>query len=244
MALTDWQQNFARLVTSPPGTPAHLTGELTEAEREWLTVLADSPGFMVARLLQRRRRQECLREHARLTVSAASRAGEGDLVEAYLDAFPSPAPLATLEAIRFLDMVQARTEDYLVVSVAKFERAIVDAAEERMRRAGDDSDRPIDPDATLRVHPWRVIVMPARAEDVIVSVALGESLPLLDRNPVIVGPGLPSLWREASRAEDVVCSWLTRPRSLRDVTRVFPGFEPAVQGLIEAGVVRSGNPGT
>lgn len=237
MALSDWQHNFARLVTSPPGTPAHLTGELTGSERQWLTQLADSQGFMVARLLQRRRREECLREHARLTVSAAGRAGEADLVEAYLDSFPSPAPLATLEAIRFLDMVCAHTDDHLVASLAKFERAIVDAAEERMRRADDREDPSIDPDVTLRLHPWRVIVMPARAEDVIVSVALGETLPLLDRNPVIVGPGLPSLWREASRAEDVVCSWLTRPRTMRDVTRVFPGFEPAVQGLVNAGVV-------
>ena len=237
MALSDWQHNFARLVTSPPGTPAHLTGELTGSERQWLMQLADSQGFMVARLLQRRRRKECLREHARLTVSAAGRAGEADLVEAYLDSFPSPAPLATLEAIRFLDMVQAHTEDHLVSSLAKFERAIVDAAEERMRRADDRTDPSIDPDVTLRLHPWRVIVMPARAEDVIVSVALGETLPLLDRNPVIVGPGLPSLWREASRAEDVVCSWLTRPRTMRDVARVFPGFEPAVQGLVNAGVV-------
>lgn len=237
MALSDWQQNFARLVTSPPGTPAHLTGELTEAERAWLTQLADSRGFMVSRLLQRRRRKECLREHARLTVSAAGRAGEGDLVEAYLDSFPSPAPLATLEAIRFLDMVTAHTDDHLVASLAKFERAIVDAAEERMRRSDDLPEPSIDPDVMLRLHPWRVIMMPARAEDVIVSVALGEALPLLDRNPVIVGPGLPSLWREASRAEDVVCSWLTRPRTMRDVTRVFPGFEPAVHGLVQAGVV-------
>ncbi|MEM6992986.1 MAG: hypothetical protein AAF721_20890 [Myxococcota bacterium] len=198
---------------------------------------------MVARLLRRRKRRDALAELARLTVNALRRAHEEAAIEAYLGAYPVAASEPSEEALRFFEYVASTTTDLLVASVTRFERAIVDASEERERvvAMGGPTHVMATPNTVLRLHPWRVVVLPARAEEVIVSVALGECLTLLDRSPVVVGPGLPSLWRDATRAEDVLCSWLVRPRTMKDLERVFPGFAPTVLGLIEAGVVACGS---
>lgn len=179
------------------------------------------------------RRSERLSQRARLTVAALARRGQTALLSLYLERFPLPLASVSAEVVRF---VGEHANDEFVGCLARFERAIVDAAAQRQALPPKSPSFTFSRDSVMRVHPWRVIVFPARAEDLIVSAVLGTGLPLRDRTPVVVGPGVPTLWREATRCEDVLRSWLVRPRSVRESARVFPRAADALRGLVQAGV--------
>ncbi len=235
MSLSERQRN---LDDASAQWSSQLDGPVTPAERLWLLDL-DAPAERLATLLLlRRRRQQQISEAARLTAGALRRGTEAHRLDEYLELHPAEAPSSSQEVLRFLAFVNARTDDILVGSVARFESAILEATEERA--AGRFNPKEIADDDVLRLHPQRVVVLPAAPEQVIVSVAMGEALPLLDRHPVLVGPGIPALWRAASRAEDVLCSWLVRPRSMHSLGRMFVGYEATLQGLVDAGVLHTG----
>jgi hypothetical protein len=52
--------------------------------------------------------------------------------------------------------------------------------------------------------------------------------------PVLVAPGLRTLWRQATPVEDALCTWLTRPRETEQVRARFRGVDPVLRRLLAA----------
>lgn len=241
MSLEAWQRALGSMIVRPhrAGAPRpERPGEaaLSEAERVWLDEAAESPGLLVMCLMERRERRRQICATAPLTTAALRRLGDLHRLDAYIDAHLRPSAFAPLETMRFLERLLEDGSDPLVATMARFERAVLDAGRSR-ESAPARAEVELPAVGTLRLHPWRMVVMPGRPEDLIVSVALAEALPLVDRTTVLVGPRIPSLWRAATRAEDVICSMLVRPRTVRELGDVFPTLREVVKILVADGVV-------
>lgn len=132
----------------------------------------------------------------------------------------------------FLEFVIARTDEPVLLSIARFERALSVA---RAARSVEPSAAPTELGESLRLHPAACTIdLPGPAEQVIGALALGLSVPPYAGWPVLVAPGLPTLWRRASALEDALCTWLTRPRPTAEVLARFPGAARVLPRLVEA----------
>ncbi|MEX1368832.1 MAG: hypothetical protein AB1Z98_37235 [Nannocystaceae bacterium] len=166
-----------------------------------------------------------LEAYAGLTLAALGRQAA-----AWIDGVLSLHPGAT--ELDFLDFVIDRVDDPVVSSLARFERALSVA---RTARADGLPPVPARPGPRLQLHPAaRTLELPGPAEQVIGAVALGLEVPPYAGWPVLVAPGLPTLWRKASVLEDALCTWLTRPRTTDAVRARFPAVARVLPRLIAA----------
>lgn len=168
-----------------------------------------------------------LEERAGLTLAALGR----DAAR-WIDDFQTQDAIALDRPDGFLDFVVARAPDRVVASIARFERALSIA---RAARVHDDIPPAHGLGPRLRLHPAAAVVdLPGPAEEVIGAVALGMSPPAYSGWPVLVAPGLPTLWRQATPVEDALCTWLTRPRATAEVRERFVGADRVLQRLLAA----------
>jgi hypothetical protein len=168
-----------------------------------------------------------LEERAGLTMAALGREAT-----AWIDNFQQQGPASTERPDDFLDYVIARTTDRVVACMARFERALSIA---RAAATHDDTEPTDRLGERLRLHPAACVVdLPGPAEEVIGAVALGMSPPAYSGWPVLVAPGLPTLWRQATPVEDALCTWLTRPRSTLEVCERFEGADHVITRLLAA----------
>lgn len=166
-----------------------------------------------------------LGDHASLTLAALGRDAT-----AWIDAYREHG--GTSRPDGFLDFIIAHAPSRLVACMARFERAMSIA-----RAAAVHDDVPADtrPGERLRLHPAACVIdLPGPAEEVIGAVALGMSPPAYSGWPVLVAPGLPTLWRQATPVEDALCTWLTRPRSTLEVRERFSGIDRVITRLLAA----------
>ena len=132
----------------------------------------------------------------------------------------------------FLEFVIARTDDPVLLSMARFERALSVA---RAARSAVVVEPPTELGERLCLHPAAVTLdLPGPAEQVIGALALGVEVPPYSGWPVLVAPGLPTLWRQASPLEDALCTWLTRPRETSAVLARVPGAARVLPRLLAA----------
>ncbi|MEM7160012.1 MAG: hypothetical protein AAF799_44650 [Myxococcota bacterium] len=135
-------------------------------------------------------------------------------------------------ALGFLEFVIAHTGEHVLLSLARFERALLVA---RYARDREDPDTNLALGPRLCLHPAaRTIDLPGPADQVIAAVSLGLDVLPYAGWPVLVAPGLPTLWRKASPIEDALCTWLTRPRNTSEVLARFPGGEHVLPSLLAA----------
>ena len=168
-----------------------------------------------------------LEDCAELTLAALGRDAA-----LWIEAFQQQDAVSTDRPDDFFDFVVARASDRVVTSIARFERALSIA---RAARVHDDIKPTHIPGERLRIHPAAsVIDLPGPAEEVIGAVALGMSPPAYSGWPVLVAPGLPTLWRQATPFEDSLCTWLTRPRATADVRERFVGADRVLHRLLTA----------
>jgi len=170
-----------------------------------------------------------LEEQAGLTLAAL---GRDALV--WIDAFQQQGqgPVDAERPDGFLEFVIALSRDGVVLSMARFERALSIA---RAAQSYDDTEPTVRLGERLRMHPAASVVdLPGPAEEVIGAVALGMSPPAYSGWPVLVAPGLPTLWRQATPFEDALCTWLTRPRDTAEIREHFVGAERVLQRLLAA----------
>lgn len=166
-----------------------------------------------------------LEERAGLTLAALGREA-ADWIEAYQQ--HSGATLDRPDG--FLAFVGAHVSDRVVACMARFERALSIA---RAAQVHDEFEHRLG--ERLRMHPAASVVdLPGPAEEVIGAIALGMSPPAYGGWPVLIAPGLPTLWRQATPFEDAVCTWLTRPRSTAEVRERFVGADRVLLRLLAA----------
>lgn len=135
----------------------------------------------------------------------------------------------------FLDRVIAHSDRQVVTSIARFECALMVARAAR-HPTFVDGNQPRG--KRIRLNPAACVVdLPGPADQVIGAIALGLAVPAYAGWPVLVAPGLPTLWRRATALEDALCTWLTRPRTTADVLARFPGAGEVLPGLVEAQAV-------
>ncbi|MCA9707844.1 MAG: hypothetical protein KDK70_18475 [Myxococcales bacterium] len=168
-----------------------------------------------------------LEERAGLTMAALGREAAS-----WIDAYQAQGEISTDRPDDFLEFVIARVPDRVVVCMARFERALSIA---RAAQVHDDLEPRARLGRRLRMHPAAAMVdLPGPAEEVIGAIALGLSPPAYSGWPVLVAPGLPTLWRQATPVEDALCTWLTRPRSTAEVRERFVGADRVLQRLLAA----------
>ncbi len=170
-----------------------------------------------------------LEAHAGLTLAALGR--DASL---WIDAYQQQGPVSIERPDGFLEFVIALTRDRVVGCMARFERAL------SVARAAAGTAEPVTASAgdRLRLNPAACVIdLPGPAEEVIGAVALGMSPPAYAGWPVLVAPGLPTLWRQATPFEDALCTWLTRPRTVAEVREHFVGAEQVIQRLMDAQVI-------
>ena len=169
-----------------------------------------------------------LERHAHLTLAALGRSADAT-IEGYQQRVRSDRSVAG-----FLEQLIARTDDPVVFSLARFERALLLAREAQ----GPDAKQSVfrwSQETRLRLHPAaRMVELPGPADQVIGAVSLGLPLPVSASLPVLVSPGLSTLWRQASAVEDAMCTWLTRPRSARALLERFSGADRVLPRLLAA----------
>ncbi|MEM9462035.1 MAG: hypothetical protein AAGF11_48200 [Myxococcota bacterium] len=168
-----------------------------------------------------------LEERAGLTLAALGR----DAAQ-WIEAYQQQSTTAIDRPDGFLEFVGFHTPDRVVACMARFERALSIARAARMRNDIEPARRR---GRRLRLHPAAsVIDLPGPAEEVIGAVALGMSPPAYTGWPVLVAPGLPTLWRQATPLEDALCTWLTRPREAIEVRERFVGADRVLMRLVAA----------
>ncbi|MCH9688409.1 MAG: hypothetical protein K0V04_43665 [Deltaproteobacteria bacterium] len=173
--------------------------------------------------------------YAGLTLAALG--GEASAwIEAYQRELSADEDDLTRPEDGFLDFVIANTDRSIPRRIALFERAVSTA---RMARHDHETLRVSD--GRLRLHRAACVIdMPGPADQVIATIALGLPVPAYTGWPVLVAPGLPTLWRQASPAENAVCTWLTRPRQRDAVLERFSGVEHVLQRLLDARAITDG----
>lgn len=181
MSLHDLQVALGTMVTKAGLTNfEHLA--LTEQERIWLESLVGSEGFQLTCHIQRWWRVTKLQWMARLTLAALGSSGKE-----FLSAYLAERQLASLfyipEVLGFLDFVRERAAHPHIVTIARFESALL------MAREGDAAET--------------VIEFLAPAEKLLGAVLMGDPLPAVEerRYYVLVSPLLPDLWRPMEEAE-------------------------------------------
>jgi len=146
--------------------------------------------------------------------------------------------VTTRSAEGFVEFVINRSDELVVLSMARFERALFVARREvrpTMSGAWPHHEFPPCLGEEVSLHPAACMVdLPGPADRVIGAVALGATVPTWASRPVLVAPGLPTLWRQASPAEEALCTWLTRPRATVDVLARFPGAKRVLPRLAAA----------
>lgn len=168
-----------------------------------------------------------LEERAGLTLAALGR-DAAQWIEAYQQC---GGPMAD-RPDGFLEFVSAHARDSVVACMARFERALSIA---RAAEVHDDIEPHPRLGERLRMHPAASVVdLPGPAEEVIGAIALGMSPPAYGGWPVLIAPGLPTLWRQATPFEDAVCTWLTRPRATAEVRERFVGADRVLVRLLAA----------
>lgn len=168
-----------------------------------------------------------LEQHAGLTLAAL-----GSDAAWWIESFLDCGPLAGSAHDGFLAFVVANTDDPLLRSLARFERALSIARE---ARSSEDHEPDEIIGARLCLHPAACVVeLPGPADEIIGAIALGTSVPSYGRWPVLVAPGLRTLWRQATAVEDALCTWLTRPRETEQVRARFRGVDPVLRRLLAA----------
>lgn len=155
----------------------------------------------------------------------------GDATSGWIERYEA-AEAGTTSVAAFLDHVIANCDTPVIRAIAQFERALVSARAARQPTVVDDR---LPRGAKVRLHPAACVVdLPGPADQVISAIALGLGVPAYAGWPVLVAPGLPTLWRQATPLEDALCTWLTRPRSTMEVLERFPGAERTMQRLVSA----------
>ncbi len=173
-----------------------------------------------------------LEPYAGLTLAALGRDAA-----AWIDDYQRSEPtLDTRPEDGFLEFVIARTDGVIPRRVARFERAVSSA-----RRAHEHPEPAAAPSGQLRLHPAACVVdLPGPADQVIAAIALGIPVPPYVGWPVLIAPGLPTLWRQATPTEDALCTWLTCPRDRDDVLARFAGAERVLARLLQARAIIDG----
>jgi hypothetical protein len=248
--LHDWQVALGRLVEARASgrfvEPDALDGlRLDDAERAWLRGVATTRGFALTSLVPRWWRETRARRGARLTLAAL-----GDEAEATLAAYRREVPNFTLfyvsEGLAFAAYVERTAPCARVRAVARFEQAMWSvrqdaAAEEAPNDATNDGANDATNDAandvgasSLRPHPAAaVIAFDAPAEPMLAALLAGAPLPAPTgaRHHVLIAPGLPRRWREATAEEARVFHCCAPSATLEDLA-AQPGSSVAmVAGL-------------
>jgi hypothetical protein len=203
MPLGDLQRALGILVAagvsargSCPVGPAPLENLiLTAEERAWLDLLPTSRGLKVTCEIARWWRKMRLLWGARITVATLGAQAE-PVAEEYLNRTRCSTLFFAPEALGFLDFVldAGLTVPHLD-AVARFERALIQAAEDQAR-------------APTHHPPSTLVEFAAPPERILGALLTHDPLPPAEaaRYPVIVSPALPQLWRPATPDEILACT--------------------------------------
>lgn len=214
--------------------------ELTGSEREWLAQLADSPGFLLTCEIQRWWRKMRLELTAPLTLAALGRIDDATLVDDYFHAVPCSSLFFVPEALLFLDFVISSARPEPVGAIARFERAVLIAAETDHSLTGFVAAELLLPEQRLRRHPKAAIVeFPTPPVALLSALLLKEPLPPPDgiRHPVLVAPGLSRWWRPGTRKEWRMFVRCEDSTSVESLLREVDGSRRTLLALTEAGAL-------
>jgi hypothetical protein len=249
MPLGDLQTALGMLVTAPASAArSGVLDGLTLAfeERAWLDQLTGSPGLAITCRVQRWWRETRLRWTVRLTMTALGTAQSTEVIEAYLDASRCASLFFIPEAVGFLDwVVRERHETPHLRAVARFERALILAAEPAAPHAWqkpDAADSPATGDRRLRPHPAAAIVEFSAPPELVIGALLSGDPPPPPNGPawpVLVAPGLPNLWRPATWDEVRLFARLQPPARAGDLLAEDVGFERPLYDLLSLGALCS-----
>ncbi len=235
MSLASWQAGLVDLVARGAPRP---DPRRTDQESAWFAHLAERPGTTVTRAVAASWRAERLSRTTALSLLFLSRLGlESRVVAAYGQATMAPSSYLVPEGLQFLDFVEriAPAHPHLR-SILELERAILLARAEPW----------VPPVPMPRGTGWldrqqggAAVVFDAEPRELLVALATGAPLPAerSGTGSVLVGPGLDAPFRVAHPHERRVLAALEGPRPYAEVV-VHPGDTRAVEGLVEAGVVR------
>ena len=156
--------------------------------------------------VQRWWRRMRLQSTVRLTLAVLPPPQRLAVIQAYIASEPCMSLFFIPEALQFLDFVlQTAPEVPYLEAVARFERALF-----RAKEAQDSLGcTPPEVAALLPTHRLRcyeaaaLILFPAHPEWLLSALLQGTDLPEPDGHqyPVLVAPGLPHLWRQATPDE-------------------------------------------
>lgn len=244
MSLSDWQRGVAWTLTraaSPQSRHAELAAAiaalpLAPAERTSLAALAGAPGFAMTCYIQRWWRATKLESTLRLT-TAALQAARLPVMDAYLDQRPCSSLFFLPEALGFLDFVATLGDRHgpHLQPFAAFERAFLLCQELATRFR---APAPPAPGAMVHVHPAAALIkFEAPVAELFPAVLAGQPLPEPGDAPawILVAPGLPRLWREATPEERAVLTELAvAPAPVPASGAPAPWAELLAAGAIEA----------
>lgn len=214
MALRDLQIALGtRIAMHTPDPPCQSapqawwhTLNLTPAEQAWFEQVMDSPGMQLTCEVQQWWRRMRLQSTLRLTLAVLPPAQRMAVIQAYIASEPCMSLFFVPEALQFLEFVLKTAPDvpYLEV-VARFEHALFRVKETRDTLACT----PQEVVALLPTHrigcyeAAALILFPTRPEWLLGALLQGTVLPEPDGHqyPVLVAPGLPHLWRQATPDE-------------------------------------------
>jgi hypothetical protein len=212
---------------------------LSPTERAWLAQLAGTAGLDVTRYIQCWWRRTRLVWTARLTLAALGAELSDSTIDEYLDAVPGSSLYFTAEALGLLDrIIQSPPPVPHVQAVARFERALILAAEEA---PGAGSLEPLPAlDQTVAAHPSSALIpFEAPIEGVLAALLYGFPMPPRGDviSAVLVTSGLAHFWRPAS-PEEVRLFTLCQPSAtLRRLLSEAEGGESALHSLWDAGAL-------
>jgi len=206
MPLHEMQMALGAMVIAPKSASALDELSLTTREHAWLNRVAGSAGFDVTCDIQRWWRATRLRMIVRLTLAAMGERQAELLLRSYIESVPFSSFFFIPEALSFLEYaIEHAPHAPHFLSAASFERAMLLASD-----AAPSQSRPARPTVRLRAsqkirrNPAASIVeFDAPPEALLAALLFGEPLPASQGEsfPVLVAPGLPHLWRDASPCE-------------------------------------------
>jgi hypothetical protein len=215
MALRDVQIALATRIAMPTPDLSGKNGQqawwhslhLTPAEQAWFEQIMDSPGMQLTCDVQRWWRRMRLQSSVRLTLAVLPPQQRLAVIQAYVTSEPCTSLFFIPEALQFLEFVLQTAPDVpYLQAVARFEQALF-RAKEAQDTLGSALPEGIVllPTHRLRRHTAAALILfPAHPEWLLSALLQGTTdLPAPDGHqyPVLVAPGLPHLWRQATSEE-------------------------------------------
>lgn len=245
MALRDWQLALGQLVEAraagrdPGPVRAALAGlELDDAERTWLADVTGTRGFALTSFVPRWWRDTRVARSARLTFAALGAQAHARLCD-YQRAVPGFTLFFVPEGIAFIEYVETLDVPAVVHAVARFERAMWNLRLELPARSAPGAPARLDDGPVMRHPAAAVIAFEAAPDQVLAALLHGQPLPERAAEPhhALVAPGLPGLWRTATR-EEAVAFCACEPTITASALQALPGSgAAAVEGLWAAGAL-------